>query len=193
MSAGGNRSSAENRPLSDREQRVRAAYRIHQLTETVVRCTVPSEKTVTKSSAVPLETVVPAPVIGCVRQYSVASGSCFGRVEWTSREHQSEKKSGSSITQPQILKTPSTVCVKRTGPELTAEGTSQGNEGRFPSTPNQHSLLHCVTRSPGDAAYSSSMSGSRPELYSILSTRLFRQDVAEQHGRAHLVPRKNVR
>lgn len=86
-----------------------------------MRWTAPSEKTVTNSSFVPLESAVPVPVIGRVRQYSVARGSCFGRVEWTSSAHHSEKKSGSSMTQPQILNTPSMVWVKRTGPELTAE------------------------------------------------------------------------
>lgn len=54
---------------------------MRKLTSTVVRWTAPSENTVTNSSAVPLESAAPVPVIGRVRQYSVASGSCFGRVE----------------------------------------------------------------------------------------------------------------
>lgn len=87
----------------------------------------PSEKTLTNSSFVPR---LATPESSCghiarVRSKLVESGTCGGRAEWTSRVAQSEKKSGSSIMQPQIRKTPSTVVVNRIGPELSITKTDQ--------------------------------------------------------------------
>lgn len=89
-------------------------------TATVVRCTDPSEKTVTNSSFVPLLVGSPSFVghMSLVALKQVARGTCLGREACTSSVAQREKKSGSSIMQPQMRKMPSTVTVKRMGPEL---------------------------------------------------------------------------
>lgn len=70
------------------------------------------------------------------------------------------------MTQPQIRKMPSMVCVKRTGPELfTGERKDVRDQSRelVRGTPGVYSLLDCIAWPPGYVPDPDCMRDARPK------------------------------